>query len=101
MVLSQRAERPSAPAILGWKASTTGLGYGTSYEDTSERKLQTNMVRTFDEESLICSLFDKKRQNLFLTWENTMAFDTTWNNVIYQLSPELFKFHVNAIEKQI
>ena len=56
---------------------TTGLGYGTRYEDTSERKLLTNMVRTFDEESLICSLFDKKRQNLFLTWENTMAFDTT------------------------
>ena len=26
-----------------------------------------------------------------------MAFDTTWNNVIYQLSPELLKFHVNAI----
>ena len=76
---------------------TTGLGYGTRYEDTSERKLLTNMVRTFDEESLICSLFDKKRQNLFLTWENTMAFDTTWNNVIYQLSPELLKFHVNAI----
>ena len=49
----------------------------TFYMDTSERKLLTNMVRTFDEESLICSLFDKKRQNLFLTWENTMAFDTT------------------------
>ena len=26
-----------------------------------------------------------------------MAFDNSWNNVIYQLSPELLKFHVNAI----
>ncbi|XP_063689202.1 uncharacterized protein LOC134822224 [Bolinopsis microptera] len=26
-----------------------------------------------------------------------MSFDTTWNNLIYQLSPELLKFHVNAI----
>ena len=72
---------------------TTGLGYGTRYEDTSERKLLT-IVRTFDEESLICSLFDKKRQNLFLTWENTI-FDTTWNNVIYQLLQETVNSAVN------
>jgi len=76
---------------------TRGLGFNSKYEYTSERKMLTNMVRTFDEDTLLISLFDKKKQGRFLTWENTMTFDTAWNNLIYKLSPELLKFHVNAL----
>ena len=75
---------------------TTGLGFNSRGE-MPERKKMSEMVRTFDENSLIVSLFDKKKQNRFLTWENTMTFDTTWNNLLYKLSPALLKFHLNAI----
>ena len=97
VLCSQVGYEPSFSDDWKYRSRHNWPRYGTRYEDTPERKLLTNMVRTFDEESLICSLFDKKRQNLFLTWENTMAFETMWNNVIYQLSLELFKFHVNTI----
>ncbi|XP_063689179.1 uncharacterized protein LOC134822197 [Bolinopsis microptera] len=55
------------------------------------------MIKSLKEEELLQTLYDKRVQGKFLTWENTMQLDTGWQSLLYTLSPELTKFHLNAI----
>ena len=55
------------------------------------------VIQSLNEKDLLLTLYDKIVQGRFLTWENTMQLDTGWQNLLFTLSPELTKFHLNAI----
>ena len=88
--------------LVGTTATgTQGLGSGAKREQPTERKQMSGMIREFDEQSMLVSLYDKASQGRFLTWENAMSLDTGWSNLLYKLSPDLLKFHVNAIHNTV
>ena len=88
--------------LVGTTATgTQGLGSGAKREQPTERKQMSGMIREFDEQSMLVSLYDKASQGRFLTWENAMSLDTGWSNLLYKLSPDLLKFHVNAINNTV
>jgi len=78
--------------------STERKGLGWDPKRTSKDNLK-DLVAEISQQDLILTLVDKGVQGRFLTWENTMQLDLSWNNLIYnyKMSPSLLKFHLNSM----
>ena len=76
-----------------------GLGFDTKGKLPNERDRLKQLIATISESDMQLTLYNKNVQGRFLTWENTMQLDLGWNSLIYSynISPELLKFHLNAI----
>ena len=75
-----------------------GIGFGgSSKKKKSKRERLVEVIKSLKEEELLLTLYDKRVQGKFLNWENTMQLDTGWQSLLYTLSPELTKFHLNSI----
>ncbi|XP_063691505.1 uncharacterized protein LOC134823837 [Bolinopsis microptera] len=74
-----------------------GIGFGDQRRKKNKKEQLVEILKSLKEEELLQTLYDKRVQGKFLTWENTMQLDTGWQSLLYTLSPELTKFHLNAI----
>ncbi|XP_063675902.1 uncharacterized protein LOC134812422 [Bolinopsis microptera] len=74
-----------------------GIGFGDQRRKKNKKEQLVEIIKSLKEEELLQTLYDKRVQGKFLTWENTMQLDTGWQSLLYTLSPELTKFHLNAI----
>ena len=72
-----------------------GVGFGAKKKEGTRESL-VKVIQSLKEKELLLALYDKSVQGRFLTWENTMQLDTGWN-LLFTLSTELTKFHLNAI----
>ena len=61
------------------------------------RKAQSNLVKDVDEETMLVHLFTCAVRGNWTIWDSVMQVDTSWNKVLYLLSPELLAFHYNSI----
>ncbi|XP_063680027.1 uncharacterized protein LOC134815422 [Bolinopsis microptera] len=74
-----------------------GIGFGDQRRKKNKKEQLVEIIKSLKEEELLQTLYDKRVQGKFLTWKNTMQLDTGWQSLLYTLSPELTKFHLNAI----
>ncbi len=79
------------------KREGCGLGWGASRKKRTKKEGVKDIIESLNEDELLLTLYDKSVQGKFLSWENTMQLDTSWQSLIYALGPELTKFHFNAL----
>ena len=78
------------------RKGTQGLRCGPGMNERDKLK---HIVASISENDMLLTLINKGVQGKFLTWENTMQLDLSWNNLIYnyKMSPALLKFHLNSV----
>ena len=87
--------------LVGYvQSDRKGLGFNKERK-LCERDRLKQLVASISESEMLQALYSKRVQGKFLTWENTMQLDVSWNNLIYNysMSPELLKFHFNSIHE--
>ncbi len=77
-----------------------GLGFNKDRK-LCERDRLKQLIASISEDEILPTLYSKSVEGKFLTWENTMQLDVSWNNLLYNhsMSPELLKFHYNSIHE--
>ena len=76
-----------------------GLGLVPTEKLTGKEKVKKKVAEMEEERNIIHNdTYSKVMQGVWTTWDHNMQIDSTWNTLLYGLSPALVSFMLNSIQ---